>query len=253
MCLENLKSRSDLSLNEIIQLMDVETDLKIYKKLFYFKFKAMGFSIIESYGLASIKRSTAYNLEDQWNDGEYNALLPKGGHGRKPKLNEDQIKELELILKTKDSWLINDVLKLIKEKWNIKYSYHGVQNLLESYFNVNIDNYYHAKQESKKYLDNFVQNFDNISNDEKNQIEVIIKYIREEKEFNVLNKLFYLLFKKLGFSTDVSSYFLSVTPVTGNNWLKRWKKEKYEGLLHKKGQGRKPKLNKENTKKLKKT
>ena len=251
MCLEDLKSRGDLSLDEIVQLIEIETDVKIYKKLIYFKFKAMGFSIMESYNLTSIKRSTTYHSEDQWNDGGYNALLPRLGRGRKPKLNEEQMSELELILKNKDSWLINDVLNLIKEKWGINYSYHGVQNLLESHFNVNIDNYYVEEQEKKKYVDNFVQNFDNISQDEKNQIEVIIKYIKEEKESTVLKKLFYLLFEKLKFSNNVISYFLSVSSVTGNNWLKRWETEEYEGLLHKKGQGRKPKLNDEE-KKIKK-
>jgi hypothetical protein len=48
MCLENLKSRNYLSLDEIIQLMDAEKNIKIYKKLFYFKFKAIGFNMIES-------------------------------------------------------------------------------------------------------------------------------------------------------------------------------------------------------------
>jgi transposase len=46
---------------------------------------------------------------------------------------------------------------------------------------------------------------------------------------------------------------LSVHPSTGNNWINRWEKEEYEGLLHKKGQGRKPKLSEENIEKLKKT
>ena len=253
MYLENLKSRNNLSLDEIVQLMEVETSVKIYKKLLYFKFKAMGFTKIESYKLASIKRSTAYHLEDIWNEGGYNSLLPKGGGGRKSKLNKDQLNELGVILKTKDKWLINDVVNLITEKWSIKYSYNGVQQLLESYFNVEIDNYYAEKQEKKKYIDNFVQNFDNISQDKKGQMELLIEYIKEEKDPNTLKKLTYILFKNLGFSTDVSSYFLSVTPATGNNWLNRWKKEEYKGLLQKKGQGRKPKLSDKEKKRLKKT
>jgi len=252
MCLENLKSRNDLSLDEIVQLMEVETSVKVYKKLLYFKFKAMDFTKIESYKLASIKRSTAYHLEDLWNEGGYNSLLPKGGGGRKAKLNEEQLNELGLILKTKDKWLINDVVNLIKEKWNIEYSYNGVQLLLNTYFDVNIDNYYSEKQEKKKYVDNFVQNFDNISQNEKDQMELLIKYIKEEKDPNILKKLTYLLFKNLGFSTDVSSYFLSVTPATGNNWTNRWEKEEYGGLLQKKGQGRKSKLSDEEKDKVKK-
>ena len=252
MCLESLKSRSDLSLDEIVHLMEVETNIKIYKKLLYFKFQAMGFTKVESYKLASIKRSTAYHLDDLWNEGGYNSLLPKSGQGRKTKLDKSQLNELGLILENNDMWLVNDVMKLIEEKWGVNYSYNGVQNLLKDYFNVNVGNYYVEKRERKKYVENFVENFDDISQDEKNQIEAIIKYINEEKDVNVLKKLFYLLFRKLKFSTDIVSHFLSVTTVTGNNWLKRWEKKEYEGLLHKKGQGRKPKLNNKEMKSLKK-
>ena len=52
---------------------------KSIKKLSYFWFKALGFSKKkESYKLAGIKKSTAYNFEDQWEAEGYNGLLPKG-------------------------------------------------------------------------------------------------------------------------------------------------------------------------------
>ena len=252
MSLDDLKSRNDLSLDEIVQLMDVETNIKIYKKLLYFKFKAMGFTIIESYSLASIKKSTAYNLEDNWNEGGYNALLPKSGQGRKFKLNGNQLAELELILKTRDKWLVNDIVNLIKEKWKIEYSYVGVKNLLERRFNVKIDNYYDVEQNKIKNSGNLVENFSNLNDDEKKELVNLIGLIKEERNVRVLKKLFYIMFKKLSFSTKLSSHFLSVTTVTGNNWLNRWKKEGYNGLLHKKGQGRKPIFNNEELTILKK-
>ena len=242
MCLEDLKSRGDLSLDEINQLMEEEKDVKIFKKLFYFRFKAMGFSKIESYKLASIKKSTAYNLEDLWNEGGYNALLRKSGGGREPKLNKKQLDQLGDILKTEDSWLVNEVLNIIKEKWEVEYSYNGTLNLLETYFDVNIDNFHQRIQKKKKDTLNVVENFDNIDSDEKAEIESIIRLIKKEKRLDTLKRLFYILFKKLGFSTDVASYFLNITSVTGNNWQKRWEKEEYPGLVHKKGQGRKSKL-----------
>ena len=242
MSLEDLKSRSDLSLDEILQLMKVETNVKIYAKLTYFKFQAMGYSKVESYKLASIKKSTAYYLEDLWHAGGYNALLQKSGQGRKTKINEDQMIELGNILKTKDIWVVNDVIELIEEKWGVDYTYNGVHNLLNTHFDVKIDNDYSAMRKKKKDVVNVVQNFDSIDPEEIAEIELIISHIEDEKHFNVLKRLFYLLFKKIGFSTDVTSHFLSITSSTGNNWSKRWEEEGYEGLLHKKGQGRKPKL-----------
>ena len=56
MSLENLKSRTDLTLNEINQLLDNEKDVNVFKKLLYFKFKEMGFSKIKSCELAGFPR-----------------------------------------------------------------------------------------------------------------------------------------------------------------------------------------------------
>ena len=65
--------------------------------------------------------------------------------------------------------------------------------------------------------------------------------------------LYYILFKKLGFSTGLASYILNITTRTGNNWDKRWETNKYEGMIHKVGQGRKPKLDDDMLEVLKKT
>jgi transposase len=251
MSLENLKSKINLSLNEIEQLMEEEIDIKMYKKLLYFKFKAMGYTSVESYTLLSIKKSTAYNLEDLWNEGGYNALLPKSGQGRKTKLSENQLKELNDILSSKESWLVNDVLNLIKDNWNIEYSYLGTQNLLKS-LDVKIDNFYEVKQKEKADLSSLIENFNSLSEEDKIEIKNLVDYIKVEKDVNILKKLFYLLFKNLGFSTDLSSDFIGVSYVTGNNWLHRWENEEYSGLSHKKGQGRKPFLNDEQELELKK-
>ena len=60
MSIESLKSKPDLSLNEINLLLDNEKDVKTYKKLQYFKFKKMGFTKIESCELAGVKESNRY-------------------------------------------------------------------------------------------------------------------------------------------------------------------------------------------------
>ena len=43
--------------------------------------------------------------------------------GRKSKLSEEQINDLEIKLKTKDKWLVEDVRILIKEEFNVDYTY----------------------------------------------------------------------------------------------------------------------------------
>ena len=66
MDIDNLKTRSDLSLEEIEYLMKKEKNVKVYKKLSYIRFRTMGYSKLESIELANIKRSTGYHIEDIW-------------------------------------------------------------------------------------------------------------------------------------------------------------------------------------------
>jgi len=253
MNLEDLKSRSDLSLDEIDFLIAHERDVKILIKLYYFRFKAMGFSSVESYKLAKIPKSTAYNMEDLWNEGGYNALLPKKGQGRKFKLSNLQMKELKEILDTQDKWIISDVENLIKKKWNVEYSYFGVRKLLINVFNVEIENLHDKKSKEKRMIKNQIESFEDLSNEEKEELQDIVNLIKDEKQVDVFKRLIFLLLKKIGLSTPNSSYFLGVTTATGNNWLRKWNENQYSGLLHKSGQGRKSDLTPKHVDIIKKT
>ena len=62
--------------------MDNERDIKVYKKLSFVRFRKKGYSIKESYEFANIKKSTAYNIEDDWAENGYCGLLPKKKKGR---------------------------------------------------------------------------------------------------------------------------------------------------------------------------
>ena len=66
MDIDNLKTRSDLSLEEIEYLMKKEKNVKVYKKLSCIRFRTTGYSKLESFELANIKRSTGYHIEDIW-------------------------------------------------------------------------------------------------------------------------------------------------------------------------------------------
>ena len=117
---------------------------KSIQKIEYFKFKARGFSKDESCELSSLKKSSKYYLEKLWYLGGYNALVLHYGGGRDSKLTDEQLSELKDILNTKDKWIVNDVKKLIKEKFNVNYGYNGVRELLIR-LNVEISNYFQEK------------------------------------------------------------------------------------------------------------
>ena len=54
----------------------------------------------------------------------------KSGSGRKSKLNNKQLKELSKILSSEERLTIHDVMKIIKDKWDINYTYAGAKTLL---------------------------------------------------------------------------------------------------------------------------
>jgi len=250
---ENLKSRNNLSLNEIDLLISHERDINMLPKLYFFRFMARGIDTVQAYELANIPRSTAYYLVDLWEEGGYNALLPKERKGREPKLNKSEMKELREFLNKKDKWSVKEVEKIIKEKWNVEYSYHGVRNLLLNVFEVKIENLLEKKSKDAKMVKKQIETFEDLSEEDNEELQVIVDLINAEKEVSVLKRLVFLLLKKIGISTPNSSYFLGVTDATGNNWLRKWENDQYQGLLHKSGQGRKSGLTPEHIETIKKT
>ena len=252
MKLEDIKSRSNLGLEEILILMDNENNVDMYKKLLYFKFKAEGHSSKESYELTGIKKSTAYYLEKQWKSGGYNALIPKPRSGRKSKLTEEQMTELGKILNKKDQWHPNEIINLIKDKWSISYTYSGIKKLIEENFGIQLVNSYDIIQEKDVEMPDFIENLNELSDDNKQEVKIIISHISEEKSVFVLKKLFYLLLSKIGFTNKIASSLLDITPNTGKNWTKQWEEHGYENLKRKKGQGRKKKISEKDSLELKK-
>ena len=250
MSIENLKSRQNLTLDEISSLMNSEKDINIYKKLQYFKFNKTGYSKIESCTLAGFPESSRYYLDDLWAEGGYNALIPHYGGGRKSKLSEEQINDLEIKLKTKDKWLVEDVRILIKEEFNVDYTYQSVRDLLIR-LNIPIANYFEIQRENKN-MKNTIENYNDIPDENKKEINELTNLMKEEKSLYVYKILSYLLFRKIGLSNKDASELLNITTTTGNNWLNAWLEKGYDGLLRKKGQGRKPKLTEEEFEILKK-
>lgn len=251
MCIDTLKSKKDLTLNEINRLLNAEKDVNVFKKLLYFKFINMGFTKIESCNLAGFPESSRYYLDDLWEKGGYEALVPHYGGGRNSKLSDKQLDDLKIKLNSKNAWLVDDVKKLIEDEYGVKYEYQSVRSLLIR-LNVPISNYFEIKRENKKSSKSIIENYNNLSDENKKEINEIINLMKDEKSIYVYQKLNYLLFREIGFSNKESSEFLNVTSVTGNNWFNAWKTNGYEGLQRKKGQGRKSKLTETQFEELKK-
>lgn len=250
---ESLKTRTDLSVDEFNQLLEQETNVKLYKKINFLKFIREGYPTKEAYELANIKKSLAYLTLDQWNERGYQGLIRKKGGGRNLKLNKKRLKELKNYISTSKFISEDDVQKFIKEKWNEEYTIAGVRNLLKTQFNINLRENENTIHELTSKLQSYLKKIENIdveSDDELNKLKFLIS---REQNAEVLKKLIYLLLRNLGFSNKFTSELLSITTATGNNWINKWKNIGYEGLKRKKGQGRKSKLSNKELEILKKT
>lgn len=252
MTIESLKNRNDLTIHEFEQLMNEETDVKVYKKLNFLKLKAEGNSTKKSYKLANLKKSVAYRTLDQWNEGGYTALLRKSGGGRNIKINSDQLKELKTNILSKKLTSEEDVQKYIKNKWNKEYTIAGVRNLLKTQFDINLNKNKDSINELTTKLQKQLKELESSDVEDNAELNKIKFLISREQNAEVFKKLTYLLFRRLGFSNRFTSSLLSITTATGNNWLNKWEKIGYEGLKRKKGQGRKCKLSNEQIETLKK-
>ena len=91
-------------------------------------------------------------------------------------------------------------------------------------------------------MKNTIENYNDIPDENKKEINELTNLMKEEKSLYVYKILSYLLFRKIGLSNKDASELLNITTTTGNNWLNAWLEKGYNGLLRKKGQGRKPKL-----------
>ena len=67
----------------------------------------------------------------------------------------------------------------------------------------------------------------------------------KEKELRVLNRLYFIRFLYQGYVMEEASEKLGITMPTAYEWLKRWNKSGYDGLVPNFNGGPKPKLSEE--------
>lgn len=241
-------------LDHIIKLMKKETNVKVYKKLSFLRFRMIGYSVEEASKFSFISKSYGYKIQDEWFEGGYDKLSPKErkeGSGRKTKLNKRQRQQFSKILKTEKDLTIHKIIDIIKKKWNIEYSYNGVKRLLETYFDVNIEDYLDYNPKSKKEISPSTNPIEtSIFNDE--EIKELINYLHGEKDVFVYKKLLSFLFQKMEYSLDTISKIIGISEETLLVWNDQWINNGYDALSRKSGQGRKSKLSDEDWKGIRK-
>lgn len=161
-----------VTLDEINSLIKHENNSRVLKSLYFIKFRLSGDSVEEATTKVGVTKKTGYYWQEKWNKGDYTALTPNFGGGRKSKLTDEQIKELRALLENKVYWTTREVMELIKEKYGIEYSQKQIGVILHSF------NMYHSKPYTFDY-----RRPENAEEILKKLAEAVPKYIDPNKQY----------------------------------------------------------------------
>jgi len=163
---------SNFNSQDIIKAIELETDKFARKKLQAFLLVKEGFKTSEISMKFSIHTNTLYSWIKQIKKEGLENLQIKPGRGLKSKLSETQFDELKKTIlepiKTEDgytrAWQSKDVVLYIEEKYNVKYSFSRIRELLRFLGFRKIV----CRPKNKRRNENLTQNF--LTNVKKNEI-----------------------------------------------------------------------------------
>jgi len=125
-----VKDHSSLKeLDEMIKKL--ETDVRVLERLYFIRFQYKGMSVQEASDFVGVTKATGYNWLKLWNEGGYEALIPKFAGGKPSKLSEKELKELKNMLQD-GQFTTKEVHDLIKEKFGVDYSLSQIRRILKS-------------------------------------------------------------------------------------------------------------------------
>jgi transposase len=122
-----------ISSEKLDSLIKNEDYSKVLKRLYFIKFRYLGYSVEEAANKIGVTKKTGYNWQKEWNQGGYAALIPDFKGGRKHKLTEEQREKLLKILKEREYWTTREVMELIKENFGIEYTLKQIGIILKNF------------------------------------------------------------------------------------------------------------------------
>lgn len=91
------------------------------------------------------------------------------------------MQQLLKILKTENNLTIDKIINIIKEKWNVEYTYTGLKNLLIKQLNLDIDEY--LNYTPRKDNDTVPLNSENIIiNNDNEDLKILIEHLHNKKK-----------------------------------------------------------------------
>jgi len=104
------------------KIKSVEKDVKILKRLYFIKFRFNGDSVEKASEKVGVTKRIGYIWQNRWNEMGYEGIIPRYAGGRPSKISEQQKRELEQILRRKESWTTKEIKDVISREFNVDYS-----------------------------------------------------------------------------------------------------------------------------------
>ena len=104
------------------KIKSVEKDVKILKRLYFIKFRYSGDSVEKASEKVGVTKRIGYICQNRWNEKGYEGIIPRYAGGRPSKISEQQKKELEQILRRKESWTTKEIKYVISRECSVDYS-----------------------------------------------------------------------------------------------------------------------------------
>ena len=122
-----------ISQEELKKLVRKEKNRHIHERLLFINQLYLGAGVPEACERMCISYQTGYSWLEAWNKSGYEGLAPDFGGGSPPKLTEKQKGELKERLKSKTSWLTQEVRAFIKKAFGVTYSLGHAARMLRGF------------------------------------------------------------------------------------------------------------------------
>lgn len=130
---EKIPVKRHISVEELKTLIQKEQNKRVHERLLFIYQLYKKDDVYSACETMCIAYQSGYNWIKAWNKNGYKGLIPNFGGGRPSKLTEKQKEELKKILKTKENWMTNEILGLIKKKFNVSYSSRQISRILRNF------------------------------------------------------------------------------------------------------------------------
>jgi transposase len=138
-------NKHNVEIADFLKICDIDelisgykTQLRLYQRLVFMKLLMQDLTIQEAAESVGVKKRTGYNWLNSYNEKGLDGLIPNFGGGKPAYLTDEQFDELYDILKDEFSnYTIEDVRKLIYNKFGVEYTYKQVWVITRRKFKLN--------------------------------------------------------------------------------------------------------------------